>query len=220
MKYRLALFLCLTLLYPLGAASREARFWSGQTGNFDFYMLALSWSPTYCAVEGSRRGSAQCDIGKKIGFTVHGLWPQYFSGYPSNCSLSERGVPGYVIDEMRDIFPDTGLARYQWRKHGSCAGNDPASYFRATRAAYNRVKIPERFRNLKQAVSIPPIEIERAFAAANPGLRPDMMRIMCQRGQLQEIRICFDRNIRGFYSCGRADRSNCGFMNIRVNPAQ
>ncbi len=27
-----------------------------KAGDFDYYVLALSWSPTWCALEGDRRG--------------------------------------------------------------------------------------------------------------------------------------------------------------------
>src|SRR5262245_819748 len=56
----------------------------GQAGVFDYYLLALSWSPTYCA---ERRGTAydqQCDVrqGRPYAFVLHGLWPQNERGWP------------------------------------------------------------------------------------------------------------------------------------------
>jgi ribonuclease T2 len=30
-------------------------------GDFDYYVLALSWSPNWCALEGDSRNSPQCD---------------------------------------------------------------------------------------------------------------------------------------------------------------
>ena len=52
------------------------------TGDFDFYVMALSWSPDYCASNGSN-DPQQCSIGKKLDFVLHGLWPQYESGCAS-----------------------------------------------------------------------------------------------------------------------------------------
>lgn len=130
------------------AQNQNVRFWSGPGGSFDFYVLSLSWSPTFCALEGQGRGSAQCEAGHRIGFTVHGLWPQYSAGYPSNCPAGERAVPRATMDGIRDLFPDSGPARYQWRKHGSCSGADPDSCFRATRQAAGKVRIsgsPEKY---------------------------------------------------------------------------
>ncbi len=65
-----------------------------------------------------------------------------------------------------------------------------------------------------------PIEIERAFVEANPGLRPDMMSVVCRRGVLQEIRVCLDKDFGGFRRCPEVDRSGCGIGEIRVEPAR
>jgi ribonuclease I len=55
-------------------------------GQFDFYLFNLSWSPEFCATHGD---SPEC--GRKLGFVVHGLWPQDASGdYPQHCSSAPR----------------------------------------------------------------------------------------------------------------------------------
>lgn len=223
-RFQHALVFCVIAFILTGTAhaqlfqTRVERFSSGSNGAFDYYVLALSWSPSFCAETGEKRGSEQCGIGRNIGFTVHGLWPQLTSGYPSNCPTSEKFVPRNIIDGVRDLFPDEKLARYQWRKHGSCSGLDPASYFKDTRIAARKVRFPDLLRNSRQPVTMQPIDIERAFAAINPGLRPEMMRVMCRRGQLQEVRVCFDKSLRGFIDCGRLQRSDCGFTGVRINP--
>ncbi len=199
---------------------QQRSFWSSPGGNFDYYVLSLSWSPSFCADKGESRGSAQCAVGRGLGFTVHGLWPQFRYGYPSNCPTANRAVPRNVMDGIQDLFPDESLARYEWRKHGSCTGTDPASYFRDTRNAAQKVRIPEKFKNLKQSITMSGVEIQRAFSAANPGLRPEMMRVACRRGQLQEVRVCFDSRVRGFQECTGLERSDCGFFDVRLEPAR
>jgi hypothetical protein len=92
-------------------------------GQFDFYVLALSWSPGFCEISGSR--SRQCDPGSGLGFVVHGLWPQNEGGYPSFCEPGGRFAPRAAVEEARGLFPDDNLARYQWRKHGTCTGEAP-----------------------------------------------------------------------------------------------
>ena len=57
----------------------------GEPGEFDYYALALSWSPSYCATNGGRDPN-QCGSGRRLGFVLHGLWPQYEKGYPQSCS--------------------------------------------------------------------------------------------------------------------------------------
>src|SRR6266851_217650 len=62
-----------------GTASAQDRR-QNAPGEFDFYLLSLSWSPSFCE-QASERGSGgrsqiQCG-GRPYYFVVHGLWPQY-----------------------------------------------------------------------------------------------------------------------------------------------
>jgi ribonuclease T2 len=198
-------------------AFEQAR--GAEPGAFDFYVLALSWSPGFCALEGDRKEREQCAPGSGLGFVVHGLWPQHERGYPTACG-PERNPSRIALDEARRVLPSEGLARHQWRKHGTCSGLDPQAYFRATGQARDRIAIPERFRDVRAGQSVSPIDIERAFAAANPGLRPDMMAVACRRGALQEVRICLDRNLKGFVTCREVDRSGCRGGDLRVDPVR
>jgi ribonuclease T2 len=206
----------LALLLPAEAqfgGSRESR--GARPGSFDFYVLALSWSAGFCELKGDERRSRQCDAGRGLDFVVHGLWPQYDNGYPSDCA-ADRFVPRPVLDSVKDLFPETGLAIHEWRKHGTCSGKSPSGYFADVRLARNKVKIPEQLKSLKKEAKFSPLEIERAFAAANPGLRPDMMAVSCRRGVLEEVRICLDRDLRGFHICPQVNRSGCRTQEITV----
>ena len=49
---------------------------------FDFYVLALSWSPSYCEAEGAEANQQQCKAARPYAFIVHGLWPQFERGFP------------------------------------------------------------------------------------------------------------------------------------------
>jgi ribonuclease T2 len=206
----------LALLLGLSGGSAAAQERGGTPGEFDFYVLALSWSPGFCASTGAGRGSAQCEAGRKLGFVVHGLWQQYERGFPSSCA-GAREAPRYAIEEAADLYPDRGLARHEWRTHGTCSGLSPTEYFRAVRRARDKVAIPDPLVSLGQAGQTTPQNVERAFAAANPGLRPDMISVTCRGSALQEVRICMDRDLRGFRSCPAVDRSACRFGPIRVD---
>ncbi|NBJ13292.1 ribonuclease T [Microvirga sp. SYSU G3D207] len=184
---------------------REAR--GAPMGQFDFHVLALSWSPGFCENSGSR--SPQCDSGSGLGFVTHGLWPQYEQGYPSFCEPSGRFVPQAAMADAKGLFPDDNLARYQWRKHGTCTGESPSGYFQAVRRARELVRIPDGFKGLDSRSQVLPSEIERAFIDVNPGLRPDMIAVSCGRRILQEVRICLTRDLRGFRSCPEVDRDGC-----------
>jgi ribonuclease T2 len=191
----------------------------GVPGDFDFYVLALSWSPGFCAREGERRGAAQCARGGGLGFVVHGLWPQNERGYPSQCG-AERSPSRLAMDEARGVYPDEGLARHEWRVHGTCSGLAPAEYFRAVARARDRVKVPERFQRAGEPQTVTPLEIERAFAEANPGLRPDTMAVACRRGALEEMRFCLDKDLRSFRSCPQVARAGCSTGSLRMDAAR
>src|SRR5205823_211721 len=63
----------------------------GLAGQFDYYVLSLSWAPTYCQTHADDR--AECS-GKGFGFVLHGLWPQYDNGgYPENCATQFQLTP-------------------------------------------------------------------------------------------------------------------------------
>ena len=214
----LALLAGLWVAPVLAQSSRDLR--GGPAGDFDFYVLALTWSPGFCELEGERKRREQCEPGQNLGFTVHGLWPQFERGYPTECGPSGRTPSRAALEEARGVFPDEGLARHEWRRHGTCSGRGPSEYFRDVRRAREHVRIPERFQSMPRDASMTPIEIERAFAEANPGLRPDMMAVACRRGVLQEVRICMDKDLRGFRRCPEVDRSGCGFGEIRINASR
>ncbi|SFK48334.1 ribonuclease T2 family protein [Methylorubrum salsuginis] len=217
-----ALTLGLTLSSVAGAQDFGGfRRGGGEPGSFDFYVLALSWSPTYCDGEGARRDrDGQCAPGRGLGFVVHGLWPQYDRGFPSNCSAVERPLTRNAIDAAGEVMPSEGLARHEWRTHGTCSGLDPVAYFKAVKAARTAVTIPDALNKPDGTIRAAPIDIARQFVAANKGLRPDMMAVTCRRGQLQEVRICFSKDLRGFAPCPEVARQNCRAGEVTIEAAR
>jgi ribonuclease T2 len=217
----LAAGLAAALLCASGAGAQDYGGFRGgdRPGSFDFYVLALSWSPTYCETA-ARPDQRQCAPGRDLGFVVHGLWPQYERGYPQNCSAVERQPTRQAMEIAGEVYPSEGLARYEWRKHGTCSGLDPAAYFRATREARAAVTIPEAFQGGGPEKRLAPIEIARLFVAANRGLRPDMMQVACARDALQEVRICLAKDLRGFTPCPELARQNCRAREVTVGAAR
>ncbi len=193
----------------------------GEPGAFDFYVLALSWSPSYCSGQGGGRDAdGQCAPGRGLGFVVHGLWPQYTRGFPSNCGAVQRPLTRDAVSAAGEIMPSAGLARHEWRTHGTCSGLDPTAYFRAVKAARQAVTIPDAYRKPGSEQRARPLEIARAFAEANPGLRTDMIGVTCRRGQLQEVRICFSKDLKGFTICPEVARQSCRAGEIGIEAAR
>ena len=179
--------LVLALAAPLAAQDRA--------GDFDYYVLSLSWSPNWCDLEGRARNSPQCDAGADFGWVLHGLWPQYDRGYPQDCRTSFAPPARRDTEAMADIMGTSGLAWYQWNKHGSCSGLSPQAYYRTARAAFDRIRIPQAFRKLTRDVTLPAALIEDAFVDANPDLPRDGVTVTCKAGAIQEARICLTRDL-------------------------
>jgi ribonuclease T2 len=191
----------------------------GEPGQFDFYVLALSWSPSYCDSAGNRADPAQCRAQKPLSFIVHGLWPQYDKGFPSDCAYNAPRVTEQTIRELRDVMPSRGLVIHQWRKHGTCSGLSPDQYFALVRKAFERIKIPPQFAQPAQWQSISPPEVENAFRVSNPGLEGDMIAVTCDRRNLREVRICLSKDLQ-FRACPQVDRQTCRAPRVSLPPVR
>jgi ribonuclease T2 len=191
---------------------------AAQPGDFDFYVLSLSWSPSWCATAPAAEKSPQCDEDGDFGFVVHGLWPQYETGYPEYCEADGR-VSASVAASMLDIMPDRALVAHEWRKHGSCSGLSPKGYFAETRAAFERLRIPHAFRASTDDRRMSAEAIETAFVAANPGMSRDGIAVSCGGGMIEEVRICLARNLM-FRPCREVDMRGCRQQNLKVPAAE
>ncbi|WP_416796111.1 ribonuclease T2 family protein [Ciceribacter azotifigens] len=187
---------------------------------FDFYVLALSWSPTFCASAKASSNRDQCGEGKRYGLVVHGLWPQNERGYPENCPTDQpRRVPEKLGRTLFDIMPSMGLIGHQWRKHGTCSGLAQADYFALTRAAYERVRIPDSLRNAERATTVDVDAIETQFTRANAGMTRQALAVTCERGKLSEIRVCLTPQL-AFRDCPEIDAQACSLPSVAVPPAR
>lgn len=180
-------------------------------GDFDFYVLSLSWSPSYCETA-ERPDPTQCEAGGK-GFVVHGLWPQYERGYPEYCAEAPR-LPRSVLAGIADLM-SPGLAQYQWEKHGVCAGLRPERYFDVVRRAYEAIDIPDEYEPLADDVRTSPLEVEQDFIVANPGLSDRGIAVACNRAGAVEVRICLTRRL-DFRRCVEVDGDACRARTITL----
>jgi ribonuclease T2 len=188
-----------------------------KAGQFDYYVLSLSWSPTWCATEGTGRGSAQCAANADFGWVMHGLWPQNHRGYPSYCRTTARDPSRGQTAAMADVMGDGGAAWYQWKKHGRCAGLSAKDYFATARRAFDSVAKPPVFRKLDRAVRLPAKVVEQAFVEANPGLDPDMITITCKDGRINEARLCLSKTLTPV-PCGRDVVRDCTMKDALFDP--
>ena len=197
-----------------------------EPGKFDYYVMSLSWSPSYCA--GARDSSdPQCSGrgGRPYAFVLHGVWPQFEKGWPQDCATADRGfVPRPVASRMLDIMPSDKLVFHEYRKHGTCSGLGVDGYFDMARSLYNKVKIPARYSAItdpRTFVSTP--ELLADFLAANPGMKADGIAVQCGGAgpRLQEVRICFDKG-GNFRNCGRNENQSrmCSAPRVYLPPVR
>lgn len=187
-----------------------------QGRGFDFYVLALSWSPTFCDSEAAGRNREQCGEDKEFGWVVHGLWPQNDKGWPENCPTSEGSrVPERIGRTVMDIMPSMGLIGHQWRKHGSCSSLSMSDYFKLVRQAYDSIRIPAELSNVDRESRTSPQAVEAAFIRSNPGLARSAVAVTCDRERVDEVRICLDKSL-GFRTCPEVDSRSCRRSDIVI----
>lgn len=202
---RLVVALSLLLLSLTPALARD----KAVPGQFDYYVLSLSWSPTWCGGRvGKAEDAGQCGGARRYGFVVHGLWPQYAKGgYPAQC-VAPQPVPAPVMEDILPLMPSRKLIQHEWSRHGTCDGSDAAAYFGRTRQAYEKLRIPKAFQAPEQSQSFSVEQVEKLFMAANPGLERRGVAVSCRGNQAAELRLCLDRNL-NFRGCGRDVRPRC-----------
>jgi ribonuclease T2 len=205
----------------MGAASAQDRR-QNAPGEFDFYVLSLSWSPSFCeaATERGNGGRSQAQCGERpFSFVVHGLWPQYEQGFPEYCQRPSPRLARNIMTSMLDLMPAPGLIFNEWDKHGTCSGLSQRAYFETVRKARAAVKIPEEFLQLSEPKTIAPTELEDAFIKANPGLSSSAISVTCDSKRLNEVRICLSKDLQ-FRSCEEIDRRACRREQVLMPPVR
>ncbi|MCP1854900.1 MULTISPECIES: ribonuclease T2 family protein [Bradyrhizobium] len=218
---RFLISVAIILCGAVGASAQDRR--QNAPGEFDFYVLSLSWSPSFCEAASERgnngRGTqAQCG-GRPYSFVVHGLWPQYERGFPEYCQRPSPRLARSIMSSMLDLMPAPGLIYNEWDKHGTCSGLGERAYFEAIRKARATVKIPEEFLQLSEPKTVAPDELETAFIKVNPGLSNSAISVTCDSKRLSEVRICLSKDLE-FRSCEEIDRRACRRDQVLMPPVR
>ncbi|PXA83319.1 ribonuclease T [Nostoc sp. 3335mG] len=159
------------------------------------YTLSMIWTPEHCFAQkrrgGGRQDDMECSGVAARGFILHGLWPDGDgpNRWPQYC----HPVSILTDDQLQAGIgetPSTQLLQHEWAKHGSCMTSDPVAYFRMEDGIYNDIHAPD-MANLAHRRGMTAGQFQSAFAAANPGMRADMMRLnLNKNGWLEEVWIC------------------------------
>jgi ribonuclease T2 len=225
-KYR-ALFAFFAFVFIAGLftaklrpQSRRSRSEGAVSASFDYYVLSLSWAPEFCAQVNAAAGNPQeCAPGAHAGFIVHGLWPEAATGRsPESCGgkTKPKPVPKSVVNVVLRDMLSPGLIQHEWETHGACSGLNPFDYFSAIVQVRAAVQIPVQITSIEDETRESPGQIETQFAEANPTFPRTAFRTACPRGELQEERICFDKNLKPRV-CG-SSLSECNIEAVRIRP--
>ena len=205
----LAAFIFVFFLTLNVAPAQDRR--QNEAGQFDFYVLALSWSPSFCeaAAERSpgRAPSEQCGA-RPYSFVVHGLWPQYEKGFPEYCQQPAPRLDRAIVSSMLDLMPSPRLIFRQWSRHGTCAGFAARRYFDELRKARAAVKIPDEYLDATAAREVAPADVEQAFLKANPQMSAGAISVTCDSKRVNEVRVCLTKDLQ-FRDCAELERRSC-----------
>jgi ribonuclease T2 len=205
-----------------GEARAQDRGWN-EPGQFDFYVLALSWSPSFCEESAERSpfqsgADPQCGE-RRYSFVVHGLWPQYERGFPEFCQVPAPRLNRAIVTSMLDLMPSPRLIFHEWDAHGTCSGLSPPAFFEKVRNAYAQVKIPAEYLELTEPLIVTPDGVQDAFVKSNPGLARAGISISCHSRRLNEVRICLSKDLR-FRECHEIARRACRRDTLVMPPAR
>ena len=210
MAFVTRLLACLALIGFLGGLADAQDRRQNEPGKFDFYVLSLSWSPSFCAANVERgvdRSDPQCGP-RPFSFVVHGMWPQYEKGFPEFCQVPSPRLARNTVSSMLDLMPSPRLVYHEWDRHGTCSGLSAGAFFDTVRKARAVVKIPPQYIDLRSPLTVTPDEVEDAFVKANPGLTRDGIAVTCGGRRLDEVRICLSRDLQ-FRDCGETNARSC-----------
>lgn len=209
----------LALLFALAVAPAHAQ-QPSRPGQFDYYLLALSWSPQYCADRGDEAAArGQCNGQRLYGFVVHGLWPQdEGGGYPMACRPPSP-VSRRVAARVLPIMPSERLIQHEWATHGTCSGLSMDDFFDSLDRAFRKVQIPQALDQPRITVTASVQRIKQLFAEANPGLSADMITVLCSSRDraVSEIHVCFSKAL-AFRPCGADQVDTCKGGEARFRP--
>ncbi len=213
----LVALLCFAPMFGPPAWAQDRR--QNEPGKFDYYVLALSWSPSFCEQAGERKSAQQQCGARPFSFVVHGLWPQYERGFPEFCQQPAPFIDSPIINGMLDLMPARPLVIHEWRKHGVCAGLPARGLFRDHPQGARGREDPRGVSRAEDRADGVAGEVEEAFVKANPGLSRAGVSVTCSSTHLNEVRICLTRDLK-FRDCQEGERRACRREKLVMPPVR
>jgi ribonuclease T2 len=136
-------------------------------GDYDFLLFDQIWLPQLCGAFNSDHdptlthlNNSRCDpdtVQSVSSLSIHGLWPNYYNGFPQCCSASDTVAklsPDEVVTwsfyndlKMQWVDPSTQTStdcaicynlNHEWEKHGSCFSPESAQKYFETGLLINK----------------------------------------------------------------------------------
>jgi len=225
--FRVALATAL-LLAVIPASMARHRAEPVQAGDFDYFLLTLSLAPGFCSLSPANQAKQECTSLTEADFqqtplTLHGLWPNRtrvsVNLQPHDCDGPPMALSERLRTELRRYMPGgPGLARYEWRKHGTCSGLSPEVYFSAMvhLAAHANETIGAALRDRLSDGTVRTADLLRAVGERDPALASATV-VDCRSprggGQalIEEIRVVLSRDFQPMpaASVGLGQNSGC-----------
>jgi ribonuclease T2 len=206
-----ALLSFVVLTAPIAAARRRHR--HHHPARFDYYVLALSWAPNYCASHPTDHTS-ECQAGAHKAFVLHGLWPQANNAPPPMSCEPARPVAHDVVDHMLQFMPTPALIQHEWAKHGTCSGLSPQDYFAKVEQAFQKVQVPSEFQSLSTPKDFAVKDVEQNFASANHA--PEQaFRVSCHGSDLVNLEVCVSKDLDYQPCTGSVHECTVGQVTVR-----
>src|SRR5215472_755625 len=204
-------------LMTAAATAQDAR--QNEPGNFDFYVLSLSWSPSFCDAQDDRaQRQAECGA-RPYSFVVHGLWPQYEKGFPEYCQVPAPRLNRGIVSSMLDLMPSPRLIFHEWDRHGTCSGLSARAFFDNVRKAHAVIKIPAEYLDLPEPLTVTPDQVQDAFIRSNPGMTKASIAISCDSKRLSEVRVCLSKDLQ-FRDCSEIGGRTCRRDTLVMPPSR
>ena len=211
------LLVCVCLPGVADAKSRKKK--AASASQFSYYMLVLSYAPDFCDQPQGNKDPRECGAGRRIGFVVHGLWPQgENSRGPENCGPA-RPVSQAIMQATLRYIPTESLIQHEWAAHGTCSGLSAVDYFAALRKARDSLVIPADLNQPARRLQVSPGQIESKITAANAGYPKEAFRTSCYRDrELEEVRVCLNKDLSP-RACG-ASAGECTAASVTLQPVR
>ncbi|MDH5218679.1 MAG: ribonuclease [Gammaproteobacteria bacterium] len=208
-----------------------------KAGDFDYYILSLSWQSAFCEMNQQKPECQKQAVGdySATNFSLHGLWPNRRGDKKHRYAYCGVEASAVRLDkkgrwcDQKDIYAETELAEkmpgvqsclqmHEWVKHGSCSGMSIDKYFNISLDLMDDVSSTRLATLVRMNVgrTISRSELLTAWEKEFP-LSRDSLTLRCRKinnqSYLTEIRVALKKKIGASLSSALLNkpeiRSNC-----------